>query len=88
MVSNCPRLFLKKEKKLMTRKHSIIWEASSNNVPFVDYNIIPSQLETEMLALLISSILTAANIFKCQFVTTADVNFSICNAETVMCWPV
>ena len=78
------------KEKLMTKKktRSIIWEASSDNVPFVDYNIIPSQLEMEMLSLLISSILVAANIFKCRFVTTADVNFSICNTQTVMCWPV
>jgi hypothetical protein len=62
--------------------------SNSNNVPVVDYNIIPSQLETEMLVLLISAVLTTTNIFKCQFVTTADVNFRICNTANVMCWPV
>jgi hypothetical protein len=35
----------------------------------------------EMLAFLISSVLT------CEFVTTADVKFSICDTETVVCWP-
>jgi len=49
--------------------------SNSNNVPFVDCNIIPSQLETELLALAISAVLTTADIFKCQFVTTADINF-------------